>query len=182
MEIHKKSSTRLFAQLSQQELSRYRLTFETLCPDGERTKTVLCDILAHAENTIGWTVPPQSRVFVDVLPAENGSCIFLFTATVKPKKRYRVRRDACMRVCTVNGTDAFLALYSVLCHPLLKTAEITLYQTEKQQYIGLFRFRTPFEAAAAEPFLSEFGSVCAADVCICRYYAEHAISLPLPTS
>ncbi len=44
MEIHKKSSTRLFAQLSEQELSRYRLTFETLCPDGERTKTVLCDI------------------------------------------------------------------------------------------------------------------------------------------
>ena len=29
MEIHKKSSTRLFAQLSEQELSRYRLTFRS---------------------------------------------------------------------------------------------------------------------------------------------------------
>lgn len=181
MEIHKKSNTRLFAQLSEQELSRYRLTFETLCPDGERTKTVLCDILAHAENTIGWTVPPKSRVSVDVLPAENGSCIFLFTATVKPKKRYRVRRDVCMRVCTVSGTDSFLALYSVLRHPLLKTAEITLYQTEKQQYIGLFRFRTPFEALTAEPFLSEFGEVHAADARISRYYTEHAILLPPPS-
>lgn len=180
MEIHKKSNTRLFAHLSEQELSHYCLTFETLCPDGERTKTVLCDILAHAENTLGWTVPPQSRVLVDVLPAENGSCIFLFTATVKPKKRYRVRHDAHARVCTVNNADDFLALYSVLQHPLLKSAEIALYQTEKQCYIGLFRFRTPFEASAAEPFLSEFGSVRAADACVYRYYTEHAILLPQP--
>lgn len=182
MEIHKKSNTRLFAQLSERELSQYRLTFETLCPDGERTKAVICDILERAENAVGWSVPPQSRIFVDVLPAENGSCIFLFTATVKPKKRYRVRRDACTRLCTVTCTDDFLALYRVLAHPLLNAAEITLYQTELQQYIGLFRFRTPFEAASAEPFLSEFGRVRTADAYVYRYFAEHAIALTPPTT
>lgn len=180
MEIHKKSNTRLFAQLSEQELSRYRLTFETLCPEEERTKAVLCDILAHAEDTLGWTVPPKSRVSVDVLPAENGSCIFLFTATVHPKKRYRVQRDACTRICRLYSTDDFLALYSVLHHKLLRTAETALFKDDTDRYIGLFRFSSPFSAETASAFLSEFGEVSAADMRIYRYYAEHAILLPPP--
>lgn len=180
MEIHKKSNTRLFAQLTEQELSRYRLSFETLCPDGERTRAVLADILANAENTLGWRVPPQSRVAVDVLPAENGSCIFLFTAVLKAKKRYRIRRDACTRLCTLQNSDDFLVLYRVLHHKLLKDAEISLFQTEQAHYVGIFQFRTPFEAAAAGALLSEFGETRAADARLCRYYAEHAISLPMP--
>lgn len=180
MEIHKKSNTRLFAQLSEQELSRYRLSFETLCPNGERTRAVLGDILAHAENTLGWKVPPQSRVAVDVLPAENGSCIFLFTAITRPKMRYRVQRDACTRLCTLQNSDDFLALYCVLRHKVLKNAEISLFQEGQTHYVGIFQFRTPFEADAAGAFLSEFGEVCAADASLCRYYAEHAISLPTP--
>lgn len=180
MEIHKKSNTRLFAQLTEQEMSRYRLSFETLCPDGERTRAVLADILAHAENTLGWRVPPQSRVAVDVLPAENGSCIFLFTAVARAKKRYRIRRDACARLCTLQNSDDFLALYSILHHRLLKNAEISLFQTEQAHYVGIFQFRTPFEAAAAGALLSEFGETRAADAQLCRYYAEHAISLPPP--
>lgn len=182
MEIHKKSNTRLFAQLSEQELSNYRLTFETLCPEGARTKAMLCDILAHAENTLGWTVPPQGRVSVDVLPAENGSCIFLFTLAAHPKKRYRVQRDACTRVCKVNGIDAFLALYSALRQKPLESAEAALFQVSTDSFVGLFRFATPFSAETASAFLSEFGETCAADTCIYRYYAEHAILLPLPKS
>lgn len=180
MEIHKKSNTRLFAQLTEQELSRYRLSFDTLRPNGERTRAVLGDILAHAETALGWRVPPQSRVAVDVLPAENGSCIFLFTAVARRKTRYRVQRDACARLCTVENSDDFLSLYGVLRHKLLKNAEISLFQTEQAHYVGIFQFRTPFAAAAAGTFLSEFGEVRPADASSCRYYAEHAIALPPP--
>lgn len=179
MELHKKSNTRLFAQLSRRDLSEYRLSFETLCPDSEQTKLVLRDILDCARQTLGWAVPPQSRVSVDVLPAEDGSCIFLFTAKESAKKRFRVKKDGCARLCVMQSADDFLALYPILSRTPLADAVYDLFE-DAGRYFALLRFPTPFAAEQGAAALSEFGSVMPAGEETCRYLSEHTTVLLQP--
>lgn len=177
MDLHKKSETRLFAQLSCAELSDYRLSFDELRAEGERTAVIIHDILDRAEETLDWAIPAHSRVCIDVLPEETGGCIFLFTVLRAPKRRFRVKAQSEMLVCTCSDAESFLALLG-FCRTRGFQAHISFFRLE-QGFAALFCFSDPNEAQTARFPLSEFGKISSADRLTKLFLEEHGKPITL---
>lgn len=177
MDLHKKSETRLLAELSASDLSDYRLSFDELDADSARTAEIIYDILDRAKAALDWTVPAAGSVNIDVLPEVNGGCIFLFTVRPMPKKRFRVKTEDDLLLCRCASIDDFLAL--------LKTCK---WLNPKNAAVG-FRLGTEFvllqsvrgeSAAYIHAVLSEFGEVTPADRLTRLYLEEHGEKITLP--
>lgn len=177
MELHKKSETRLFVQLSRADLSGYRLSFDELCAEGERTAAVIRDILKRAEEMLDWAIPARSRVCIDVLPGENGGCIFLFTVLRAPKKRFRVNIQSDMLLCVCSDAESFLQLLEY-CRTQNFGARISFFQLDSR-YAALFCFADPVSAQAMRFSLSEFGKISSADRFTQLFLEEHAEPITL---
>lgn len=177
MDLHKKSENRLLALLSRAELSDYRLSFDALCAEGERTAAVIHDILDRAEETLDWAIPARSRVCIDVLPEENGGCIFLFTVVCAPKKRFRVKTQSDMLVCMCSDTESFLALLSY-CRTQSFHVRPSFFSLDTG-FAALFCFSDPSEAQTARLLLSEFGKTASADRLTQLFLEEHAEPITL---
>lgn len=170
MDLHKKSETRLLAELSPSDLSEYRLSFDELAPDSERTAEIIRDILCRAKTALDWTIPEAGSVYIDVLPEEDGGCIFLFTIRPMPKRRFRVKTEEELLACRCTSVNDFLSLLEA-CKRLCP----------KNAAVG-FRVGTEFvllqsiQEASTETMravLSEFGEVFPADRLTRLYLEEH---------
>lgn len=177
MELHKKSETRLFVQLSQADLSGYRLSFDELCAEGERTAAVIRDILERAEELLDWAIPARSRVCIDVLPGENGGCIFLFTVLHAPKKRFRVKVQSNMLLCVCSDAESFLQLFGY-CRTQDFGAHASFFRLDTR-YAALFCFADPTKAQGMRFSLSEFGKTSSADHFTQLFLEEHAEPITL---
>lgn len=176
MDIHKKSETRLLAELSASDLSDYRLSFDELSADSARTAEIIHDILDRAKTALDWTVPAAGSVSIDVLPNLDGGCIFLFTARPMPKKRFRVKTEEDFLQCRCAALDDFLDLLKAVKRLYPKSAAAG------------FRMGTEFvllqgvrdgDAATVHAVLSEFGEVAPADRLTRLYLEEHGEALLL---
>lgn len=177
MELHKRSETRLFVQLSRADLSGYRLSFDELSAEGERTAAVIQDILARAEEMLDWAIPARSRVCIDVLPEENGGCIFLFTVLRPPKRRFRVKTQSDMLLCVCADTESFLQLLGY-CRTSELCPHASFFRLDSR-YAALFCFADPVSAQAMRFSLSEFGKISSADRFTQLFLEEHAEPITL---
>ncbi len=170
MELHKKSETRLFAELSFSDLSDYQLSFDELRCDSARTAEIIQDILDRAKATFDWTVPSAGSVCIDVLPEEDGGCIFLFTVRPMPKKRFRVKTEDDLLLCRCASVDDFLALLKACKQFYPKNAAVG-FRLESE-FILLQSVRDA-NAETMRTVLSEFGEVSPADRLTRLYLDEH---------
>lgn len=169
MELHQ-TDTVLFAALTREDLSAYRLTFDALRADSGRTTRLLREILRTARRTLRFSPPEKGRLQVDVLPQKDGGCLVLFTVR---KSRLRVVAAPPALLFTTNDTDAFLDLFCLLRHTRPFAAHTALYRTHAG-FAGLFSFPNAEEARRGARLLSEFGAVRAAGRETRRHLNEHA--------
>ena len=92
MHLHKTSQSRLVAELTQEDLYGYKVSFEEMRMENEQTVQLLHDILLRAKAKLGWTLPTAKLLRVDVLPGAGGGCIVLFSAEAH-EKRLRVKSE-----------------------------------------------------------------------------------------
>lgn len=170
MDLHKKSETRLLAELSSSDLSDYQLSFDELSADNERTAEIIHDILDSAKAALDWSVPTACSIYIDVLPEENGGCIFLFTVRPMPKKRFRVKTEDDLSMCRCASIDDFLALLKT-CKRLYPQNHAAGFRLGKE-FILLQSVRDA-DAEAMRAILSEFGETAPADRLTRLYLEEH---------
>lgn len=171
MELHKTSDRGLYAHLSKQDLSAYKLTFDELNPRDERTETLIGAILTRAEQTLGFEKPPRGRLFVDALPtAHGGTLLFLST---RRQTRYRIKKQPFFLLCRTESTDNLLDLLRRLKAPPFISTAYRLYR-DKNGYILRISFKTLQTLRAGRIALSEYGEVFAPDARTQAYLHEYA--------
>lgn len=168
MKLHKASGRCLLAALSREDLSEYRLSFDDLNPENERTAAVIRTILQQAKHTFGFALPAPSTLCIDVLPEKDGGCVFLFTAQ---KKRFRVLRESRTICFYTKNVNAFLDILARLHVAPLCACAPKLYRCT-DGFAALFSFKSTEDASRAQRLLSEFGTVMPAAAAT-AFLAEH---------
>lgn len=172
MEIHKTSADALYAHLSKQELSAYRLTFDELHRQDTRTEALIGAILTRAEHTLGWVLPPHGKLWIDALPVSNGGTILFLTARRTPT-RYRVKKQPFAILCRIESPDTVLSVLRRLQSPPFLSAVCRLYR-DKSAYLLQIVFPAATALRVGRAALAEYGEVTACDAVKDAYLQEYA--------
>ncbi len=177
MHLHKTSESRLIAELTQEDLHGYRVTFEEMRMENEQTVHLLHDILTRAKTTLGWTNPAARMLRVDVLPGSGGGCIVLLSSTAH-EKRLLVKAENRTLLLHTQSTDDFLDLLLQLKAGLFSPSAYTFYK-DGDRFAGVFRFASVLETRRAAMRLSEYGTLCRVTPQSLAYLKEHAAPVRL---
>ncbi len=177
MELHKTSERGLYAHLTKQELSAYRLTFEELNPKDERTEALVGAILTRAERTLGWTLPQSGKLRVDALPTAQGGMLLILTARTA-KTRYRVKKQPFVLLCRFSDANAVLSLLYRVQSPPFQNADCRLYR-DSTAYVLRVSLPTVFALRAGRTALSEYGTILAATPLTEAYLREYTEEIRL---
>ncbi len=180
MELHKTSDCGLYAHLTKQDLSAYRLTFEELNPKDERTEALVGAILTRAEKTLGWTLPKPGRLRVDALPTAHGGTLLILTARTA-KTRYRVKKQPFLLLCRLADTDAVLSFLRRVQGPPFQNADCRLYR-DSTAYVLCVSLPAASALRAVRTALSEYGTVFPVNAYTQSYLREYAEEIRLHKS
>lgn len=171
MHLHKTSQSRLVAELTQEDLYGYKVSFEEMRMENEQTVHLLHDILLRAKAKLGWTLPATKLLRVDVLPGAGGGCIVLFSAEAH-EKRLRVKSENRTLLLKIEKTDDFLDLLLFLKAGQFPPSSYAFLKDDAR-FFGIFRFQSVLETRKASKTLSEFGTLCRATPEAVAYLREH---------
>lgn len=177
MHLHKTSQSRLVAELTQEDLYGYKVTFEEMRMENEQTVHLLHDILLRAKAKFGWTLPSTKLLRVDVLPGSGGGCIVLFSADTH-EKRLRVKSENRTLLLEAGKTDDFLDLLLFLKAGRFPPSVYAFYK-DGAHFVGVFRFQSVLETRRAAMLLSEYGTIHRITPEAVAYLQEHAEPLKL---
>lgn len=180
MELHKTSDCGLYAHLTKQDLSAYRLTFEELNPKDERTEALVGAILTRAEKTLGWTLPKLGKLRVDALPTAHGGTLLILTARTA-KTRYRVKKQPFTLLCRFADADTVLSLQRRVQSPPFQNADCRFYR-DSTAYVLCVSLTAASSLRAVRTALSEYGTVFPVNAYTQSYLREYATEISLHKS
>lgn len=138
----------MLLELSQEEMSRYRITYETIENDESTAKKVMRNILS--QTLAGERLRNGESITVEALPVANGGCFFILTFTEK-KTRYKVKKEP-YYVYEAEKLDDLLDFVSVMRKTPSGKIKCRAYKMDDRYFLSI-----PRNSAHVMRIMSEFG-------------------------
>ena len=138
----------MLLELSQEEMTRYRITYETIEKDEISARKVIKNILSRTD--AGERLENGENVTVEALPVPNGGCFFILTFTEK-KTRYKVKKEP-YYVFETENLDDLLDFVSVIKKTPVSKAKCKAYKMNDRYFLSI-----PRNSTQAIKIMGEFG-------------------------
>ncbi|MEG0546774.1 MAG: adaptor protein MecA [Oscillospiraceae bacterium] len=159
MEIHQKSENRIIIELSKDDMSTYKLDFSKIDYKSTETKQLINNILYKAEKELGKSFRLDNKMMIDVLPENDGGCIFLFTMSDTQKtNKSEIKNNYTLLMLEPHSLNALFLLAQQLKLHKDAIADCSLYSVERSK---LFLIVKPYylDSEKIAGILSEYGEV-----------------------
>lgn len=144
----------MLIELSQEEMKKYRITYENI-ENGEKTaRTAIKSILSRTDAAERFE--KGESVIVEALPVPNGGCFFILTFTEK-KMRYKVKKEA-FYVFETEKLDNLLDFISVIRKANEKSGKCRAYKMNDRYFLSI-----PRDLPKAVRIMGEFGKHSSVD-------------------
>ena len=141
----------MLLELSQEEMSRYRITYETIEKDETTAKKVMRNILSRTD--AGERLEKGENVTVEALPISNGGCFFILTFTEK-KTRYKVKKEP-YYVFETENLDDLLDFVSVIRKTHASKVKCKAYKMDNRYFLSI-----SCNSTQVLRIMGEFGKRC----------------------
>lgn len=158
----------VLVELSDEEMKKYSITYDTLSCTDSGTKSAVREILEQARTLASCG---GEKVTVEALPAENGGCFFIFTFAGK-KKRYRIKNASEHIFLETESLDAVLDLANADKRRVGEKKTCKIFRLENKYYLVLNALHN-----MKIPVLEEFGTVRRGDDVHLSRIKEHGVFL-----
>lgn len=171
MNIHQNRENRIVIELSAEDMTAYKISFDEMDCGNNKTKELLGDILLEAEQELGKDLSDFDRMIVDVMPEISGGCIILLTLRSKPVKP--AARQSMGLLCELHAPSCLFSLAETLAPYRKKVLKSKLFLIDSSKYAALVE---PLQASATELscLLGEYGRVRTANTVSLAFLEEHA--------
>ena len=157
----------ILVELSGTEMKKFRITYEMLDDNSEKTRNVIKSLLS--EITAEKSFSMGEMVVVEALPSENGGCFFIFTFTHK-RKRYKVKQNNTPFIFRVENMNDFLDFISVVKRNTPYSYICNVYKLKNNYYLHI-----PYNNKRINHFAMEYGEK-SENICH-EWLIEHGESL-----
>lgn len=144
----------MLIELSQEEMKKYRITYENIENDEKTARTAIKNILSRTDAAERFE--KGESVIVEALPVTNGGCFFILTFTEK-KTRYRVKKEA-FYVFETEKLDNLLDFVSVIRKANEKPGKCRAYKMNNRYFLSI-----PRDLPTAVRIMGEFGKRSSVD-------------------
>lgn len=138
----------MLLELSQEEMIKYRITYEIIEKDESSARKVMRNILSRTD--AGERLENGENVTVEALPVPNGGCFFILTFTEK-KTRYKVRKEP-YYVFETENLDDLLDFISAIRKTKTLNCKCKAYKMSDRYYLSI-----PRNSTRAIRIMGEFG-------------------------
>ncbi len=172
MEMKQISARRLQIDLTKDDLTAMNLTYDQIDYQQSKTKILILSLLETARLTTGFQ--PNSRVFIEVYPNEQGGCtVFLSDLSTHETRRWRVRRHVASPVIyAFDDIDVLIVgtvkLFRRCSHRIRKSM---LYRLEKSWRLVIYPLDVVENITLS--FLDEYAPRCGEGELAATWLDEH---------
>lgn len=138
----------MLLELSQEEMIKYRITYEIIEKDESSARKVMRNILSRTD--AGERLENGENVTVEALPVPNGGCFFILTFTEK-KTRYKVRKEP-YYVFETENLDDLLDFISAMRKTKTLNCKCKAYKMNDRYFLSI-----PRNSTQAIRIMGEFG-------------------------
>lgn len=142
------NDTVMLVELSQEEMTRYHITYDTLESGSIRTQTAVKDILSVIK--ISEKFNTRDKITVEALPTDCGGCFFIFTFLPKKKTRYRIKKDSEYSLFSTDKIDNLLDFIGVLKTTYPTNRKHNIYKMNNRFYMQFSMSSKNLHALASE--------------------------------
>ncbi len=128
----------MLLELSQEEMMKYRITYETIEKDESTARKVMRNILSRTD--AAERLENGENVIVEALPVPNGGCFFILTFTEK-KTRYKVKKEP-YYVFETENLDDLLDFVSVIKKTQTSKGKCKAYKMSDRYFLSIPRNST----------------------------------------
>ena len=138
----------MLLELSQEEMIKYRITYEIIEKDESSARKVMRNILSRTD--AGERLENGENITVEALPVPNGGCFFILTFTEK-KTRYKVRKEP-YYVFETENLDDLLDFISAIRKTKTLNCKCKAYKMNDRYFLSI-----PRNSTQAIRIMGEFG-------------------------
>lgn len=138
----------MLLELSQEEMIKYRITYEIIEKDESSARKVMRNILSRTD--AGERLENGENITVEALPVPNGGCFFILTFTEK-KTRYKVRKEP-YYVFETENLDDLLDFISAMRKTKTLNCKCKAYKMNDRYFLSI-----PRNSTQAIRIMGEFG-------------------------
>ena len=144
----------MLIELSQEEMEKYRITYENIENDQQTARIAIKSILSRTD--AAERLEKGENVMVEALPVPNGGCFFILTFTEK-KTRYKVKKDA-FHIFETENLDNLLDFDSAMRKTESKSGKCIAYKMNDRYFLSI-----PRDLPKAIRIMGEFGTRSSVD-------------------
>lgn len=153
----------MLIELSQEEMKKYRITYENIENDEKTARTAIKSILSRTD--AAERLEKGENVIVETLPVPNGGCFFILTFTEK-KTRYRVKKEP-FCVFETEKLDNLLDFVSVVRRTEGNKGKCKVYKLKNRYFLSI-----PANLPKVIRIMGEYGKRSTIDTYRLSEYAE----------
>lgn len=142
----------MLVELTNEEMQKYNITYETLDCDSQGTKSAVENILATVK--AGDKFNTSDKITVEVLPINDGGCFFIFTFSPKRKVRYKMKNTNESCVFCAETMDNLLDFLSVMKKRHKRNYKYEIYKVNNSFYMPI-----PENSKGIKAIMREYGNI-----------------------
>lgn len=173
MEIQLISSDQLKISLTEMDLEKLGVTYDSLDYSDPQTKKAILSLLMQAKKTTGFD-PHHAKLYVEVYPEDEGGCTLFFTSVQKKPASHR-STDACPCGPVIFEfsnldilVDASCKLFCQYGHRIYKSF---LYRLDESYRLIIYPLDSVDNVTVG--FLCEYGRMVGEGELLAAFVAEH---------
>ncbi len=142
----------MLLELTNDEMKKFNITYESLSNESENTQTAIKSLLQRID--VENRMSRGEKVVVEALPIEDGGCFFIFTFTRTVKRRYKVKKSDISLIFKAERLNDFLDFVSVVKSGMKINQQCEAYELKNEYYLFIPKKNDKLNAV-----VSEFGNI-----------------------
>ncbi len=161
MKIEADGEEKIAVTLSHEDMHELNITYDEMDYSNIETRRVIWTVLDEAKRVLGKSVNTDSRLLVQVSPADDGGCVMLFTQLPpresKSKKRLIMKKDAEPLLFCAFDSNSFIDGINILKENSFRIKNYESFVYQNVYYIVVHT--KPTFSELLELLLCEFGEI-----------------------